>query len=368
MPINGLTAAVVAIAAGAGGIAAGVTLTMRRSRRRRGTPERPHAPFVAGESSAGMQAATGDRPYDDAATVELNSRFYELVFGSIRSESTLPSDHLLVLKQTREAIEGAIANRQYFPRRPMVLPQLLHATRNPDGGLKEVVDIVIQDPVLTGDVLKLANSAYYRTPGEPVTTLDRAVSRLGVDGLRSVASASVLQPVCRIPKGPFEAFPAIVWDQAMKTALAAQTYARRSRSCDPFSAHLLGLLTAIGRIVLFRLTLDRYAQKPALPPEPQIFIALLDEHADRISLAIAKDWDFDPRMREAFEDHVTRKPVNRLCALARALYFGRLCATGAVLFEHGQPSEPKGLALQKGLDGKDFDALWQAVLPASSES
>jgi HD-like signal output (HDOD) protein len=221
--------------------------------------------------------------------------------------------------------------------------------------------------MLTGDVLKLANSAYYRSPGEPVSTLDRAVSRLGIDGLRTIASASVLQPIFRIPKGSFEQFPTIIWDQAMKSALAAQAFARRSRNCDAFSAHLLGLLTAIGRIVMFRLTLDRYAGKPGLQPEPQVLITLLDEHADRISLAIAKDWEFEPTMHQAIEAHVARASVDTMSPLARALYYGRLCGTGAVLFEHGKLSEPKGIALRKGLDEKEFEFMWQTVLPASAD-
>lgn len=365
MPINWVTAGVITLAAGAAGVAAGAALTRRSAARPPGSS--PRRPVSEASGPARSTPGVADSAYDDAGTIELNARFYELVFGPVSTEPTLHSDHVLVLKQTRDAIGGAIASRQYFPRRPMVLPQLLHATRNPDGGLKDIVDIILQDPVLTGDVLKLANSAYYRSRGEPAASLDRAVSVLGIDGLRTVVSATVLQPVFRPPKGRFENFPTLIWDQALKSALAAQAYARRSRSCDPFSAHLLGLLTAIGRIVLFRLTLDRYAQKPALAPEPQIFITLLDEQADRIALAIAADWDFDPAIRDALKEHVARRPVDQLSPLARALYYGRLCGSAAVLFENGRGSEPKGLAQQKGLEEKDFECLWQAVLPASAE-
>lgn len=365
MPINWLTAGVITVAAGAAGVAAGAVLTRRSSS---GPASAPTRRADGGSPRAARSTSVvADPAYDDAGTVELNARFYELVFGPVSADPTLHSDHVWVLKQTRDAIAGAIASRQYFPRRPMVLPQLLHATRNPEGALKDIVDIILQDPVLTGDVLKLANSAYYRSRGEPATTLDRAVSLLGVDGLRTVVSATVLQPVFRPPKGRFENFPTLIWDQALKSALAAQAYARRSRSCDPFSAHLLGLLTAIGRIVLFRLTLDRYAQKPALAPEPQIFITLLEEQSDRIALAIAADWDFDPAMRTALEEHVARKPVDQQSPLARALYYGRLCGSAAVLFEHGRGSEPKGLAQRKGLDEKEFEFLWPAVLPTSAE-
>lgn len=365
MPIDWLTAGLVTVAAGAAGIAAGAALTRRRPSNGRSLAR--HASSAATDTSVQSAAPPSHLPYDDASTAELNAKFYELIFGPERADPTLHSDHMLVLRQARDAIAGAIASRQYFPRRPMVLPQLLHATRNPDGGLKDIVEIILKDPILAGEVLKLANSAHYRTPGEPVATLDRAVSLLGVDGLRSVVSASVLQPVFRLQKGCFDHLPAIIWDHALKSALAAQAHARRTRSCDPFSAHLLGLLTAIGRIVMFRLTADRYAQKPGLQPEPQIFIALLEEHADHISLAIAGEWEFEPAMRAAIEEHVARRPVNLLGALGRALYYGRLCGTAAVLFEHGRLSEPKALALEKGLDEKEFSALWEAALPALAE-
>ena len=125
---------------------------------------RANAARAANTALAGT-AAADDLPYDDATTVEINSRLYELAFGPLNDGATLHSDHLLILKQVREAIGGAIGDRQYFPRRPMVIPQLLQATKHQEGSTRELVDIIIQDPVLTGDVLKLANSAYYRLPG-----------------------------------------------------------------------------------------------------------------------------------------------------------------------------------------------------------
>jgi hypothetical protein len=147
-----------------------------------------------------------DIPFEDASTIQINRGLYELEFGSLMAHSTPDAEHMTVLKTASAAVATAITDRRYFPRRPMVIPQLLQAAKNPEGGLKELVDIIMQDPVLAGDVLKLANSAYYRTPGSTVETLGQAVTRLGTDGLRTVVSTSILQPVFRVPKGCFDQF------------------------------------------------------------------------------------------------------------------------------------------------------------------
>jgi HD-like signal output (HDOD) protein len=344
-------------------------------RPRRHTKAAPHtadapadkAPPPEDAPAPSASAIQVDIPFEDASTTQIDRGLYELEFGSLAPHSTPDAEHMAVLKTASAAVATAITDRRYFPRRPMVIPQLLQAAKNPEGGLKELVDIIMQDPVLAGDVLKLANSAYYRTPGSSVETLGQAVTRLGTDGLRTVVSTSILQPVFRVPKGCFDQFSETIWDHALKSAMAAKVYARRARNCDSFTAHLLALLTAIGRIVLFRLTLDKYTQAPSLRPAPEVFIALLEEHADRTTLALANDWELGAATRTAIEEHIAKIPVNRMSPLAKALYYGRLCGTCALLFQHGTFAEPKTLALQKGLDEKDFDLMWQAVLPGSAE-
>ncbi len=56
---------------------------------------------------------------------------------------------------------------------------------NPDCDLKQVVELVEQDPLLAGKVLQLANSAYLGY-SQPAPSLHQALARLGLNMLRAV--------------------------------------------------------------------------------------------------------------------------------------------------------------------------------------
>jgi HD-like signal output (HDOD) protein len=246
----------------------------------------------------------------------------------------------------------------------MVLPQLLRAVRSDETSKQELVQIIMQDPVITGDVLKMANSSYYRISAEPVETIGRAVVVLGMDGLKSLISASVMQPVFQVPKGYFDDFSKIVWEHAFHSALGAQIYARKTRSCDSFTAHLLGLVTSISYIVLFRLGIDVYTGFPGILPRTEVFVRIMDESAGRITLLIAEDWQLGPHIVGALKEYLDATPVNRMSPLARALYFGSLGGAGALLCHHRLMKEEKVLAIMvdKGLDEEVAQAIWQPLI------
>src|SRR4029453_5003532 len=97
-------------------------------------------------------------------------------------------------------------------------------------------------------------------------SLDRAVRMLGTDGLKSLLATAILQPVFRLPKGYFDPFAPITWEQAQRVAPASEAYAESAGGVDPFVAQLLGVIAAMSRIVLFRLTMDTYPDAPNLLP------------------------------------------------------------------------------------------------------
>jgi HD-like signal output (HDOD) protein len=367
------------LVSGSSALLAGVALIaglsyMQWRRRRPGARQEETGKSAAsgaatGDSAAGADAHdNGDIPFADEATARITRDLYELAFGTFTPETGVSGDHAAVLKAVRDSMGDAITDRQYFPRKPTVIPQLLKAVKSNEGAVKELVDIIMKDPVLTGDVLKLANSAYYKTSGGAVDTLGRAVMVLGTDGLRALVSASLLQPVFRAPKGCFDHFAEAIWDRAFKAALASQIYARRTRSCDSFTAHLTGLLSYIGWIVLFRLTADKYTQMPTVQPAPQVFVTILEESADKTSRSIAENWELAQPIQDAIREHIQKLPVNQMSPLGKALYYGQLCSTCALLVQHDKlgADEAKEIAMQKGLREKDFDQIWQSLMPASS--
>ena len=155
--------------------------------------------------------------------------------------------------------------------------------------------LILEDPALAGSVLQRANSAYYRTSPEPVDSLDRAVVDTRhrwpalSDGDRD--SSAGVPPAERLLR-QFRA--------GHLGAGAAQRRCRRDlcegdASADPFIAQLLGLISALARIVLFRLTMDMYRERPNILPRAEVFIRSMQEHSPHVACLIASTWELsDP--------------------------------------------------------------------------
>ena len=68
--------------------------------------------------------------------------------------------------------------------------------------LQCVVDIISKDPLLTGDLLRLANSPFYGFSRE-ISTLNQVVSLLGIANIKNVVIANSLRGNFKIDMSPY---------------------------------------------------------------------------------------------------------------------------------------------------------------------
>jgi HD-like signal output (HDOD) protein len=243
--------------------------------------------------------------------------------------------HAAIMKSALAAIDDAATQRRYFPRRPNLLPQLMRAINEDNVSWRQLTAIVARDPSLVGSLLKMANSPYYRVSVQPVESIERAIVILGSDGMRSLVSTVLMQPIFQASttKG-FPRFPEIVWEHALRSAHAAIPHAALVERADAFAAELLGLISGLAEIVLFRAAMDHCtAAAPHKQPDPLVIASLLDSHSATFAWRIAASWELSELMLAALEEQmVETEPTT---ALGRSLRFGR-CAGGlAVLHANG---------------------------------
>lgn len=361
---------VLLIAAGAGLVAAGVVAYLWLSRRRIEPAVFPESsPAKATEKTTeALHSSLKQQGIDDRIFAQMDEAVYRRAFGDDASGQPLSEQHARVYRAICAEIPSVIHQPEYFPRKPLILPQLLAAIRHEESSLKELVDIIVQDPVLTVGVLKQANSAYYRTSEKPIESLGKSVLHLGADGLRSLVASSLLQPVFRVDKGCFDNFSATYWLMAQNTALAAQSYARASRACDSFTAHLLGLIYYLSYIVIFRLSIARF-QDAGLEPTRDVLIKIIDGHSVKLSEIIAEAWDLPKEIRVALQELASGKPADVQPPLGVSLYVGRVCAMG-VLMDDGfetQENTVLGLLIRAGVPKPVARAVWKKVLSSADE-
>ena len=352
------------------GGAAGVALLAYR-RRQQGTSDVEPAvavPLAAPEPSSEQLIA--DALYSTDAIQAAQDECYKIAFGVKTFDYQILGEHAAVMDRVRESAAQSIHQRDYFPRRPMLLPRLMQALNDTESTRRTLVNLIVEDPALAGSVLQRANNALYRTSREPVDSLDRAVQTLGVDGLRGLMAVAILQPVFRLPRGYFDSFADIIWEQAQRCAAGAEKYAAFTRTSDPFIAQLLGLLGSLARIVLFRLTVDMYREHPNVLPRAEVFIRSMQLHAPDLACRIAQSWELSDLATTALREQADRVPPGQMRPLGRATYFGELAGMLTVLAARDEYSwdAAEALLTGQGLPRKTAHAICHAAAELGGNS
>jgi len=107
----------------------------------------------------------------------------------------MPGDEKITSIPTMEerVISTLTRINQDLPTIPLVVSRLMHLNSSDDTSIKDIIQVLNQDQVLTTKVLRVANSAFYGLR-EKATTIDRAVVILGFDMIRALAvSVSFIQ-------------------------------------------------------------------------------------------------------------------------------------------------------------------------------
>ena len=294
----------------------------------------------------------------------LMHRLHAMAFGGVAVEGAIPPAHAPLVAQAEALLARIEAQPKYSPRRPQLLPQLMRAANDPEASLDAIARIIAKDPTLSANLLRIANSAFYRVSTNPVESIERAVTVLGLDGLRPVIAAALVQPVMRTGEGAFGRLPALIWDHTLLSAAAAADHARRIEHDDAFAAQLLGLLQGLGAIIVVQVVRDLYVQHRELTPDARVVSHLLDACSGPTARRIAESWGLSDRMVEALD---ARQPdVLPAGPLGRALRVGRIAGALALSCRLGRLDDAEGRALLAAVDPGipvewNPEALWRRL-------
>lgn len=127
---------------------------------------------------------------------------------------------------------------------------LIVLLEKPDHTLDDVVAVVSSDPMLVGQLLKIANCAAFARRS-PVETIGGAVSYLGDKLVVGIALGSAAAAVYDAPLKGYEGESGILWMHSLRTAIAAREVARFSQGhVTGGLAYTAGLLHDIGKALL----------------------------------------------------------------------------------------------------------------------
>lgn len=142
-------------------------------------------------------------------------------------------------------LEDLLNQPQAFPVVPEVAARLIQTFEDDDADLASIAEDIQKDPVLAAQVLRQANSAFFRLL-RPVATVREAVAVLGLTKLRAlVISAALNQSFHAVSGVHLDAF----WQYSLATAQVARHICTATH-LDENIAFTTGLLHGMGELVM----------------------------------------------------------------------------------------------------------------------
>jgi len=188
-----------------------------------------------------------------------------------------------------------------LPVLPEVSLQLLELTSDVNCEPKDIIELLRRDQSLTGNLLKTANSVRY-TCGQPVTSIQQAVARLGLLCIREVVMVISCQTKV-FDVARFESDVRQSFDRSLATAAFSQEIAR-SRRLNVEDAFLCGLLHDIGRPVVLQALSDHRTNSGDDGDEDALRLTADDVRIPMASRLVLS-WDLPQRLADIIEHQQT---------------------------------------------------------------
>ncbi len=162
-----------------------------------------------------------------------------------------------------------------LPTLPTIVYELSRVIGDPMSSTSDVEGIMSNDPAMTTKVLRLANSAYYAIPGG-VSSLQRAIAYIGFDAIHQlVLSASIMKALDAKASAQFDTKE--FWKHCLGVAMASETTARFVHHKSPSDLFTCGLVHDIGKIALYMLTPETFAETLAYAKEKDVTMIEAEE-------------------------------------------------------------------------------------------
>lgn len=198
----------------------------------------------------------------------------------------------------RDHLARALKCPQSIAPLPRVCAELAQLTEQSTFHGHQLVRLIQSDAVLTGEVMRVANSPALR-PRSPVVSLQQAVSWLGEAEVRNIGMAVMLRGEVFVAPG-HEAESEALWQEAWLAGLWAKEIARERRK-HVESAYLAALMHRTGAALTLKILGDfeRAQRAPVTSPE---VTALVTEFEPRYGRLLMSSWCLPEDVQDGASD------------------------------------------------------------------
>ncbi|MEI7611750.1 MAG: HDOD domain-containing protein [Betaproteobacteria bacterium] len=223
-----------------------------------------------------------------------------------------------------EDIARELSGNVVFPTHFDAAFRLRRELQNPDVPIARVAKIVSLEPLIATRLMNLAGSALYSPDGKPARDLHSAITRLGLEVVRTTSLAIAMNQLMRSKEmAVFSDFAHVLWDHSLKTAAATFTLARKYTRIRPEEAMLAGLVHDLGAFYM----IYRAAQYPELRVRPDSVKFLILQWHESIGVTLLSSLGISEEIINATVDHDQPREIPEVVrTIDDIVYVGNLLA------------------------------------------
>ncbi|MCG8549013.1 MAG: HDOD domain-containing protein [Desulfobacterales bacterium] len=190
---------------------------------------------------------------------------------------------------------------------PAVTMSLLKVVEDPQKTMDDVTNIIQYDPAITADLLRIANSAYFRLK-YPAETISEAAKMLGTDRLVELVLLKLASQIIKGPLGGYGMHEGALWQHSVSSAIIAKQLAVQLELSHPCSIFTAALLKDIGKTVMDKYVQNAYKTIYNLVTNENFSFMEAEKKIIGVNHAelggmIAQLWNFSPKMVMIIKNH-----------------------------------------------------------------
>lgn len=258
---------------------------------------------------------------------------------------------------------------QELPTLPVVVTQILQATKSMATNANDVGDLISADQSLTIKVLKLVNSPFYGFP-QKIKTITHAIVILGFSKVKNIVLAASVFGMTKQPKNSTISISAL-WEHALATGIVCRQIAiHRNSGIDIEEMFVAGLLHDLGKVIMIsnlpditEAVSEEVLEKDCLFYEAEN--SLFEFGHDKIGVWLSEKWNLNPDLVEGIRCHHHPLSSRGNKEIAFTVHAGDIIARSLGIGNGGDNKIPKleaKVAEELGLTVEVIDKIMGEVL------
>ena len=257
--------------------------------------------------------------------------FYDLLFGDTieTSEKNEKIERAIIDRVSEVLINPKKINFQSFPK---ALKDTLDKI-DKDADIKDIQQSLEQDPILVSDVVRLANTAALNSSSTQVTSLQVAISRVGLQSLKQVViSATFERMMTSVSPIYFKLFGEKIWQHSLLTAKICEQKAK-TVGIDPYTAFFVGIIHDVGKIAIFSELVDAVQQQGTEGELGSLYFRkVMTSLSKQLTYNIVRSWQLPKTIIDPIKQHIVVAKVPTEGRLVNILVESKLISELSLLY------------------------------------